>query len=102
MKDYREAQADLSSTRLNVEMLRGELDTARDALQASKNLSSQAWVNLAITQQQDKHMMNLVVVLSTWVNTLQMSLLASYNVAFPIGTMDNLFAVEQHLQALPT
>ena len=40
LKDYREAQADLSSTRLNAETLRGELDTTRDALQASKNLAS--------------------------------------------------------------
>ena len=42
LKDYCEVQAALSSTRLNVEMLRGELDTACDALQASKNLASQA------------------------------------------------------------
>ena len=39
LKDYREAQAELSSTKLNIEMLCGELDTARDALQASKNLA---------------------------------------------------------------
>ena len=45
-------------------------------------------------------MMNLVVVLSSWVNTLQMSLLAAYNAAFPVGTMDNLLAAEEHLQAL--
>ena len=42
LKDYHEVQADLSSTRLNAETLRGELDAARDALQASKNLASQA------------------------------------------------------------
>ena len=42
---------DLSLTRLNTEMLRGELDTVRDALQASKNLASQAQANLVITQQ---------------------------------------------------
>ena len=40
LKDYHEAQVDLSSTRLNTEMLHGELDAARDALQASKNLAS--------------------------------------------------------------
>jgi hypothetical protein len=50
LKDYHEAQADLSSTRPNAEMLRGELDAACDALQASKNLASQARANLAITQ----------------------------------------------------
>jgi hypothetical protein len=32
LKDYRKAQADLSSTRPNAEMLRGELDAACDAL----------------------------------------------------------------------
>ena len=51
MKDYREAQADLSLTSLNTEMLRGELDAARDALQAFKNLASQVRANLAIAQQ---------------------------------------------------
>jgi hypothetical protein len=40
LKDYCEAQADLSSTRPNAEMLRGELDAACDALQAFKNLIS--------------------------------------------------------------
>ena len=48
LKDYREVQADLSSTRLNAETLHGELDAARDALQASKNLASQARDDLAI------------------------------------------------------
>ena len=42
LKDYHEVQAVLSSTRLNAEMLCGELDIVRDALQASKNLASQA------------------------------------------------------------
>jgi hypothetical protein len=42
LKDYHEVQADLSSTRLNAETLCGELDASRDALQASKNLVSQA------------------------------------------------------------
>ena len=35
LKDYHEAQADLSSTRLNAEMLLAELDVARDALHFS-------------------------------------------------------------------
>ena len=37
---YREVQVDLSSTRLNIETLCGELDVPCDALQASKNLAS--------------------------------------------------------------
>ena len=44
--------------------------------------------------------MNLVVVLSTWVDTLQMSVLAAYNVAFLVGRVDNLLAAEEHLRAL--
>ena len=32
LKDYHEAQADLSSTKLNIEMLRVELDAAHDTL----------------------------------------------------------------------
>ena len=40
LKDYRKVHADLSSTKLNVDMLRGELDAVCDALQASKNLAS--------------------------------------------------------------
>ena len=40
LTNYCEVQAVFSSTRLNAEMLRGELDAVRDALQASKNLAS--------------------------------------------------------------
>jgi hypothetical protein len=29
-----------------------------------------------------------------------MSMLAAYNVAFPIGKVDNLFTIEEHLRAL--
>ena len=35
LKDYHEAEADLSSTRLNVEMLRAEVDAACNALHFS-------------------------------------------------------------------
>ena len=70
LKDYHEVQAVLSSTRLNAEMLRGEPYTARDALQASKNLASQARGELAIANEQAQHMMNLTVVLSAQVDTL--------------------------------
>ena len=45
-------------------------------------------------------MIKLVVVLSTRVDTLQMSVLAAYNAAFAIGRVDNLLAVEEHLRAL--
>ena len=81
-------------------MLRGELDATCDTLQASKNLASQVQGGLAITNEQAQHMMNLVVVLSTWVDTPQMSVLASCNVAFPVGRVDNLLATEEHLLAL--
>jgi len=80
LKDYHEVQADLSSTRLNAEMLCDDLDIAHEALQASKNLASQAQADLAIAQQQAQHMMNLIVVLSTRIDTLQMFVLATYNV----------------------
>ena len=45
-------------------------------------------------------MMILVVVLSMWVDTLQMSVLAACNAAFLVGRVDNLLAVEERLQAL--
>jgi hypothetical protein len=64
----------------------------RTALQASKNLVSQTQGDLAIAQGQAQHMVHLIVVLRTWVKTLQLSVLAAYNEAFPIGTVENLFA----------
>ena len=82
VKDYLKVQAVLSLTRLNAEMLRSELDAACDALQASKNLASKARGELAIAIEQAQHMMNLIVVLRTWVDTLQMSVLATSNVTF--------------------
>ena len=48
LKDYREAQADLSSTRLNAEMLLAELDVARDALHFSITEVSKARVDWEI------------------------------------------------------
>ena len=42
LKDYSKIQPLLSSSRLNTEMLRGELDAMHDALQVSKNDASQA------------------------------------------------------------
>ena len=101
LKDDCEVQAFLSSTRLNAEMLRGELDAARDALQASRNLVSQARGDLTIAQGQAQHMTNLIVVLRMQVETLQLSVLATYNAAFFVGIVDNLYATEENLQALP-
>ena len=48
MKNYRKVQVDLSSTRLNVVTLRSEVDAARNALEASKTLVSQAQGDLEI------------------------------------------------------
>ena len=45
LKDYRETQVDLSSTRLNAEMLRAELDATRDALHFSMTEVSKAQVD---------------------------------------------------------
>jgi hypothetical protein len=46
-------------------------------------------------------MMNLTVILSKRVDTLQLSVLAAYNAAFPVEEVDNLFTAEEHLRALP-
>jgi hypothetical protein len=51
--------------------------------------------------EQAQHMMNLTMILSQWVDTLQLSVLVACNAAFPIEEVDNLFIVEEHLQALP-
>jgi hypothetical protein len=52
LKDYREVQADLSSARLNAEMLRGELDAARDTLHFSTTELFKARVDLDINMEQ--------------------------------------------------
>ena len=65
VKDYRKVQALLSSSRLNAEMLRGELDAARDALQVFENEASQARANWVIIKEQAHNMMNLLVELRT-------------------------------------
>jgi hypothetical protein len=82
-------------------MLRGELDATRDVLQAPKNLASHVRDELVIAMEQAQHMMNLTMILSQWVDTLQLSVLVACNAAFPIEEVDNLFIVEEHLQALP-
>ena len=101
VKDDCEVQEFFSSARLNAEMLCSEQDAARDALQASRILVSQARGDLMITQGQAQHMANLIMVLRMWVETLQLSMLATYNAAFLIGIVDNLYATEEHLDTLP-
>ena len=54
LKDYREAQANLSSTRLNTEMLCAELDVACDALHFSMTEVSKARVDWEIHLKQGK------------------------------------------------
>ena len=70
LKDYREAQADLSSTRLNAEMLRAKVDAACDALHFSMTEVSKARVDWEIHLKQGQNMMNLLVDLGTWVKTI--------------------------------
>jgi hypothetical protein len=101
LKDYHEIQAILSSTRLNGEMLRGKLDASRDALQASMTEVSKARVNWAILKEQVHNMMNQLVELRTRVETLQLCVQAARNASFPMGTMDNLFTIEEPFRALP-
>jgi hypothetical protein len=60
LKNYRETQADLSSTRLNTEMLRAELDAACDALHFSMTEVSKARVDWEILIEQGQNMMNLL------------------------------------------
>ena len=68
-------------------MLHGELDAVRDALQVSKN--------------EAHNMMNLLVELRMWAQTLQLCTQAACDAAFPLETVDNLVTVEERLRALP-
>ena len=95
MKDYHEAQVDLSSTRLNAEMLCAELDAARDALYFSMTEVSKAQINREIHLEQGQNMMNLLVDLRTWVETLVLCVQAAIHSGFPVRVVDNLFAVEE-------
>jgi hypothetical protein len=72
LKDYCKVQAFVSSTRLKAEILHSELDVARDALEASKNVAFQAQADWAIIKEQSHKMMNLLVELRTRVETLQL------------------------------
>jgi len=96
LKDYREAQSDLSSTMLNAEMLRTELDATRDALHFSMTEVTKARVELEIHLEQGQNMMNLLVDLRTRVETLVLCVQAAIHSGFPVRVEDNLFtAVEQ-------
>jgi len=101
LKDYHEAHADLSSTKLNAEMLRVELDAMRDALHFSMTKVSKAQVSWEIHLEQGQNMMNLLVDLRTWVDTLVLCMQATINSGFPMRALDNLFTVEESFQALP-
>jgi hypothetical protein len=98
LKDYHEIQAVLSSTRLNAEMQRGELDATCDALQVSKNEVSQARSESAILKEQAHMVMMVLVQLRTRVENLHLCTQATCNATFPmgttfpVGTVDNLFA----------
>jgi hypothetical protein len=93
LKDYREVQAVLSSTRLNTEMLHDELDASCDALQASMTEVCKARVDWEILTEQGHNMMNLLVELRMQVETLQLCVQAACNAGFP---MDNLFIADDH------
>jgi hypothetical protein len=79
-------------------MLRVEMDASCDTLQASKTEFSNVQVDWEILTEQGHNMMNLLVELRTWIETLQLCVQAAQNAGF---AMDDLFA-EEPLQALPT
>jgi hypothetical protein len=62
---------------------------------------SKARVNWAILKEQVHNMMNQLVELRTRVETLQLCVQAACNASFPMGTMDNLFTIEEPFRALP-
>jgi hypothetical protein len=70
LKDYHKVQAFVSSTRLKAEILRSELYAAHDALEVSKNVAFQVRANWAIIKKHAHNMMNLLVEIRTWVETL--------------------------------
>jgi len=100
LKDYHEAHADLSSTKLNAEMLRVELDAMRDALHFSMTKVSKAQVSWEIHLEQGQNMMNLLVDLRTWVDTLVLCVQAAINSSFPVRAVNNLFNTEEPFRAL--
>ena len=101
LKDYHEVQVVLSSTRLNAEMLCGELDAACDTLQGPMTNISKVRVDWAILKEQGHNIMNLFGELRTRVKTLEPCVQVDYNTSFPMGIVDNLFVVEEPFRALP-
>ena len=81
-------------------MLRGKLDAAHEALRVSKNEASQVRANWAMVKEQAHNMMNLLVELRTWVQTLQLCVQAACDAAFPVEIADNPIAIEECLHAL--
>ena len=90
----------MSSTRLNVEMLRAELDATCDALHFSMTEVSKVRVDWEIHLEQGQNMMNLLIDLRTWVDTLILCVQATINLGFPMRAVDNLFIAEEPFRAL--
>ena len=65
-------------------MLHGKLDAARDALQVSENEAFEARANWVMVKELAHNMMNLLMELRTWVQTLQLCTQAAYDTAFPV------------------
>ena len=99
LKDYNEAQADLSSTRLNAEKLRAKLDAAHDAINFFVTEASKVQVNWEIHLEQGQNMMNLFVDLRTRVDSLVLCVQAAINSGFPVRAMDNLFIAKEPFRA---
>ena len=92
----------MSLTRLNTKMLRTKVDAACDALHFSMTEVSKARVDWEIHLEQGQNMMNLLVDLRTWVETLVLCVQASINMGFPVRVVDNLFTIEEPFRALPS
>ena len=54
-----------------------------------------------MVKEQAHNMMNLLMELRTWVQTLQLCAQAACDATFPVETVDNPVTVEERLQALP-
>ena len=91
----------MSSTRLNAETPRIEVDAAHDALHFSMTKVSKARVDWEIHLELGQNMMNLLVDLRTQVETLILCVQAAINSSFPMRVVDNLFTIEEPFRALP-
>jgi hypothetical protein len=54
-----------------------------------------------MVKEQAHNMMNLLMELRTWIQTMQLCAQATCDVAFPMEIADNLVAAEERLRALP-